>query len=868
MVMAEGQLERGRSLAEHFASLRRRRTFAFIVACGVLALASSLLRMSRALSPSRNDGLAQVLEKRGLRVDREGVLWLEPPPVGIVDATVGGVPAVVRAAPGPEEPHDIYLVMARLSPDGVLLDVGRAYNLTETSAVDELKPVGYATWFAFIEQPLSSSAEERPSRFRLVDLAAPVEGASTDWTPLQRFQGALTRLQQTGRLDGARLTTFAIEPAPSELRLGVVHDKLSVTADARTAIVPPDRPLEVPDWLSVEPLAERKPGSLVTWGVDLVREEIGDEAMQYIKAVAFSALDLVLSGKEDLTGDDAAEEIAADLGEDSLAEPTKAIVVDPDIGFPPPRLDPWVKPALPGEGEWTGKDDDEFVHTLPGLPPTFVTTFIRGDQRRKTTRVYIVLWDPRLVQLNTMAGQAEPKSATGATGPGLIPREPKVMRRLAAAMNAGFQALHGEFGMMSDGVVYLPPKPYGATVAHMRDGSTAFGTWPDQAVIPGEMVSYRQNMTPMVVDEKFNPYGRTWWGGTPTDWEDKTHTVRTGVCLTREGFVGYFYGADLSPDALGQAMIQTRCRYGVALDMNAGHSGFEYYKVAPAAEMGDLGRPLRRSLERDGDVKDLEGWKFRARRLVAGMGLMYFPRYIQREGRDFFYLTLRDVLPGPALPKAKPWQVKGLPQHGFPYALAQTEIKLGKASARVLKIDPRMLTADRASAATHEGSPTTVATVNPVGQPMAGKPSLWWSPSAFAISETPLVEEAVHLATGEPMGDAPAAVGVELEGGMLIYVELADGARASTKDINGLFESMGAPHPLLLTAPLALAIGGDTDITGSAYRQPRSPKEVRMLRQAGPGGRTIFDGTPVVPMKTWYPLQARRIRYFKKDTDT
>ena len=36
---------------------------------------------------------------------------------------------------------------------------------------------------------------------------------------------------------------------------------------------------------------------------------------------------------------------------------------------------------------------------------------------------------------------------------------------------------NGEYGMMSDGVIYLPPKPYGATVAVLRDGSTAFGSW-------------------------------------------------------------------------------------------------------------------------------------------------------------------------------------------------------------------------------------------------------------------------------------------------------------------------------------------------------------------------------------------------------
>ena len=245
-----------------------------------------------------------------------------------------------------------------------------------------------------------------------------------------------------------------------------------------------------------------------------------------------------------------------------------------------------------------------------------------------------------------MAGTVEPKGATGEAGPGFIPRTPEVLKRVVAASNAGFQALHGEFGMMANGVVYLPPKPYAATVAVLRDGSTAFGTWPADTTIPEQILSYRQNMTVMVQDEKFNPYNRTWWGGTPPGWADKTHTVRTGICVTKERFVAYFYGADLSPDALAQAMIQARCAFGLALDMNAGHSGLEFYEIGPFDELEPIKQPLQFDWQHEGEVPGLDAWRFRARRLIRGMGLMHFPRYIKREGRDFFYMTLRHVLPG------------------------------------------------------------------------------------------------------------------------------------------------------------------------------------------------------------------------------
>ncbi|MCA9625812.1 MAG: hypothetical protein KC731_42610, partial [Myxococcales bacterium] len=585
---------------------RRRRgpALRLAVAIGVVAALVSLWRHPAPNHHGRTKALVEVLASRGLIVDPEGVLWLSEPPYGTLAAAGGDVAVALRAATSPEEPNDIYLATARLSPEGVLLALGRAHNLTETTAVDELAPVGRELRFAFVEQPMLG--DEKPSRVRLVDLVGDEPGSRKSWSRLEQLQSAITRIQQSGRLSGVARVSYKVEPAPEALKVTVDQTMLRIDADDRTATVALDAPLDVPSWMTVERTPLRRPGNLVTWAVDRVRAEIGDEAMQYVKAIAFSARDVVASNTEDLTGATAEDDIAADLGTDTLESAEREIPTDPEVGFPPPSLEPWVTPPLPGEGRWNSKADDPFIHQLPGLPPTFVTTFIRSDQRRKVTRVYIALWDPRVVQLDTMAGVAEPKSATGATGPGMIPREPKVLRRVAAAMNAGFQALHGEYGMMSDGVIYLPPKTYAATVAKLDDGSIAFGSWPREVAIPPGMISYRQNMTALVQDEKYNPYGRTWWGGTPSDWEDKTHTTRTGICLTREGFAGYFYGADLSPQALAQEMIQARCSYGVALDMNAGHSGLEFYTVAPKDELPALDRPLDRDWERDGDVPQMD----------------------------------------------------------------------------------------------------------------------------------------------------------------------------------------------------------------------------------------------------------------------
>ncbi|MDV3296384.1 MAG: hypothetical protein LOY01_11310, partial [Brachybacterium paraconglomeratum] len=68
------------------------------------------------------------------------------------------------------------------------------------------------------------------------------------------------------------------------------------------------------------------------------------------------------------------------------------------------------------------------------------------------------------------------------------------------------------------------------------------------------------------------------------------------------------------------------------------------------------------------------GWRVRGRKAVRSMA-MRFPRYLARDPRDFFYLTLRPTLPGPALSGAGDEEGRfssaGLPHAGWPYAFAR-----------------------------------------------------------------------------------------------------------------------------------------------------------------------------------------------------
>jgi hypothetical protein len=839
-----------------------------------LAGAIALFPPGRSISTDRTADLLAHLRGRGLTANADGVAWVDPPPAGTLGAamTVSGR-ALVRARSG-SDVHDLYLVRARLSPDGAVLDVLDTHNLTRTPSADESVPLVQGDLCAY-----TTAVEGVPTAVYALDLSGDPVPNDAELGRLALAQTALTNLQETGQMSGIGKRGWTLEPSPSTVDFSLAHGEIEIIADGRRIRLPQRgiEPVEGARFVRPHSTARARPGNVVTWAVDRIRNVswFGDERMQSLKAAVFGVADLVLRIERALAPDTSAKDIASDLGDVSRGTP--AAGTDPETGWPPPPMKPHISPALPGEGEWVLLDNDPFVPTNPGNAAAFATTFMRTDRERQYTRIYVTVWDPRQVEMHMMAGTVEPIGATGETGPGLVPRTPEVVGRLVAAMNGGFQALHGEFGMMGDGVVYLPPKPYAATVAAMSDGSTGFGEWPPADDVPNGIVSFRQNLTALVKDEKFNPYGRTWWGGTPPDQEDKVHAVRTGICLTRERFVAYFYGAGIAAEVLAQAMIDARCAFGMHLDMNVGHTGLEFYRVAPTARLAPMGRPLQTDWEAEGPVRGLEGWSFRGRRMVRDMPLMNFPRYVHREARDFFYLTLRHLLPGPDVASREGgeghWTTRGLPQHGFPFAIATTTIHpvpdRSDLVVEVLRVDPRMV-----GVVGDDGVDTSAPTVvvfSGIARSKQPHPTLWFKKNAFAILPEP-ADGAIELFSGLPPGDAfgpsaPAAVGISDDGGMLTYAQLAKSSvRMPTESgavLDGVLARLGCSSRMLLLHALEPALGGVTDLAGRTAT-PNEGATLRLIRAQGPGARPIFEDTPIAPPSVWQPLQMKRVRYFKK----
>ncbi|MFO0676414.1 MAG: hypothetical protein U0169_07760 [Polyangiaceae bacterium] len=827
---------------------------------------------------SPSEALVDALASRGIEARADEVAWVRGSR-GVWGGIVGGGGALVRGSIH-GEPADLYWVTTRLSPEGVLLGVQGVYDVSHTSGVDESFPMVRGERAVY-----TTSNDGIVTAIHALDLTGESPDAFTEFSRVERTQIAISNLQQTGQKVGITHHAFALDPVANKVDVAWADDRTirariddrDVTLDAETGAA-----ISGGGWVRASPQVRARPQRVVQWTVDRVRAMpwFGEENMQWVKAIAFTGLDWVNRLRSSVAKDTTANDVAEDLGSLTANQPATPVLTDPEVGWPPDPIPPILSPPLPGEGKWISLDKDAFITPTPGPTSPFVTSFVRSDKQRRETRIYVTMWDPRQIALHMEAGTVEPVSATGEAGPGAIPRTPEVMRKVVAGFNGGFQALHGEYGMQANGILYLPPKPFAATVLELRDGSTAMGSWPNSDLVPDEVLSYRQNLTAMIEDGKWNPWGRVWWGGTPPGWSDNIHTTRSAVCMTKERFVGYFWGVNISAEVLANAMLAARCDYAVHLDMNPGLAGFEFYNVQPTSSFPSLGRPLQTDWEYEGTFRDLPDWKYRARRMIKGMAHINFPQYIHLDGRDFFYLTARAILPGPALapvvtpgmPEEGVWRTKGLPQHGFPYATAVTtyrpDPKAPNVKVRVARVDPRTLAPAGAKGTTAE-SPTVLAFFEPkkVRRPLG----LVMSNGVFLVTDE-AKSPATHLVSGAPFkglsADVPVrgAVGVQDEDGMLVWIEVAEGAQSTdpvASVLDAFLARLGCSSRMALVGDTHALLGGAFSLSGDPA-PAHDAADARLVRGTAPGARSFFDETPIVGPTTWQPLQAKRVRYFKK----
>jgi hypothetical protein len=639
---------------------------------GLAAVASVLIAL---ISPGPQGGsLSAAVEKLAAgegcpAIQEQSFGWIRPDRAAASDP-MEWHPAVFLGREASDAPRDVFVADFRVASDGRPREMRRLTNLSRTADGDEAALAtagdGRVAFAARLEEGFGS--------VDLVDFAGEPEELTADWTEMWQMANRITNFQRTGRASGIHWRSYVFLDPPDEIELGFDRGP---AADLVAAL--PSGELRIdrsgatssPAVIAQEMVKGRP--ALLAWAVDTVRAVpwVGRRKIEWLEKYWFDFSDWLARLKYDLVGETEAESLPADF-------PVAGNFETGVPGWPPATPQQLLKRRQEGEGVWLPVDDGLFTPDVPG-PPLFFQTFVRVDRKRPFARVHVTAWDPSRVSLQIMAGVVEPLSTTGIRGRGEVPRDStdgKDVSRLVGGFNGAFQALHGEWGMVLDRRPFLPPRAYGSTVAVYDDERVAMGTWPHPVgELPDGMRDLRQNVNPLVEGGKLNPYKRVWWGGVPQGVEERVFTVRSGVCMTFGGKLAYFWGDHQSPETLGNAMIATGCDYGIHLDMNAGHCGFEYYRIDNNGDQPELKRELRRRLEAEGIVPRRDDLFYRARKMANEMSQMRFPRYIGRDPRDFFYLVLRESILDhpPAEAVGGEWRpLAGV--EGYPVAVASAEL--------------------------------------------------------------------------------------------------------------------------------------------------------------------------------------------------
>lgn len=806
---------------------------------------------------------------------------------------------VARPSGNEEAPTDVFRAVVRHA-GGSVLGVRSVRNLTNSSSASEGSLGCAGRWVGF-----ESTVGGQLDAVVALDTEGESKNVTEGWSLRTKLQNKVTNWQDTGHFHGFGRHRFRLKERASVEFLRWDRNALLVVVDGGRIVL---RDGNVTDGLElVEALADVKgaPGT-ISWVVDTVRKVswIGAGPIEWLEHRVFAVKDwserswFRLFGDASQTDKEVAEEMA--LPEDPPRAKVELSVKEVKLGFPPAQLESVMNNAAKGEGEWRAVEGDPYLRSYPGAPTAFYQSFLRADPERPYTRVYMVVWDPRQIQLNIMTGTREPQSATGETGPGMAPREPQKLKRVVAGFNGGFQAEHGEFGMMSGGRVYLPPKPWAATVAVDRNGTALMGSWfppPDDkkvyeeswavAQIPPEIYEFRQNLTSVVENRRFNPWERWWWGAAPVNADEQTYIDRSGLCLTEEGFFVYFWGKSMGPEALGKAMSAARCARGMHLDMNSSHTGFEFYNVQE--------QPFATPLPEEPTEDEFEGrvplapeLYLRARRAIRTMSTMRFPRYVGRDSRDFFYLTQRPILPGPPLvteaklSDAGVFSSAGLPHDGFPFAFARTRLGDGEQDLVVaVRIDPSRLVWTPADASSRNaGSPDAGFQQGEGAAPLAYFANLASSdsPLALALFREPKADR-FEIVRADALREGGNAIGVlwgqrdqdsdtpprrliTIGGeGFLVYLE-AVGPKA---DPRKWLAALGAESALVLgETRLVFQDAGGAKATLDGFEADVDHSvSLALLPDRTPFSRVLAPDNKPRPYWRWAKMQDTRVRYFK-----
>jgi hypothetical protein len=242
--------------------------------------------------------------------------------------------------------------------------------------------------------------------------------------------------------------------------------------------------------------------------------------------------------------------------------------------------------SAPGDGAWVPIPNGR----RRGAPTGLYKTLLHPDKNRSWAELFVVAVDLERVDLHMVLGYQEPVATTREglqrlahrtpARPALIP--PQDHPLLLAAFNGGFKTEHGNYGVMTDGVIVVAPRKRCCAFALLRDGTVRVRSWERLEGELGQMIWYRQGPSCMVEDGKLHPGllnpNTMSWGATL---DGDTVIRRSAVGIDAAGRVLYVAITNsTTARALAEGMKYAGAFHVAQLDVNWSYPKFVLFESA------------------------------------------------------------------------------------------------------------------------------------------------------------------------------------------------------------------------------------------------------------------------------------------------
>jgi hypothetical protein len=254
--------------------------------------------------------------------------------------------------------------------------------------------------------------------------------------------------------------------------------------------------------------------------------------------------------------------------------------------YRPPRIQPVIHPALPGEGVWHATFSNG-----GSRPPVLITSYRPNPNYPRI--VAGVAWiDHTRASVHLYPGLQEPAVQLPARGPMEVPVSAR--GRLVATFNSGFKLADSNGGFAYHGHTYAPLHDGMATLVGYTSGRVDVIAWAGGPDASQNVVYARQDL-PLIVDHgQINPNlsDGPEWGATLGN---AVYVWRSGVGIDRHGNLIYAAAPDQTVGSLAQVLKHAGAVRAMELDINSYWPSFITYRFPGAGHPSNLLADMVRS---------------------------------------------------------------------------------------------------------------------------------------------------------------------------------------------------------------------------------------------------------------------------------